>query len=287
MQPAKLPATAGNEFVGEIVQMGEKVQNFVVKEHVVAFESGLGTWSKYLLLDCEQVYAIPFEVPLPAAATLTVNPCTAYRMLKDFIKLQPGDCIIQNGANSAVGQAVHQLCKIWGIKSVGVVRERPEIIKLKQDLLRLGATEILTDEELTKTQLFKSGCLPKPRLALNCVGGESATNIAKYLDYQGVMVTYGGMSRKPVTLATGPLIFKKHSFHGFWITEWVKKNYRSPERSYMLRNLTQLMQRNEFLPPNHELIPFEQYKKYGQQALTLANKTNKKFIFDITDTECN
>ncbi|KAM7344161.1 enoyl-[acyl-carrier-protein] reductase, mitochondrial [Cochliomyia hominivorax] len=281
LQPDKLPAVAGNEFVGEILEMGERVENFALGEHVVAYSAGLGTWSKYLLLDAEQIFAVPYELPLPEAATLTVNPCTAYRMLKDFVTLKPGECIVQNGANSAVGQAVHQLCKIWGIKSLGIVRERPELPKLKQYLKCLGATEILTENELQKTQLFKTGCLPKPHLAFNCVGGENATNIAKLLDNDGIMVTYGGMSMKPIVIATGPLIFKRIVFKGFWITDWVKRNYRSNERIRMLNYIIDLMLKQEFRAPYHMLIPFELYTKYGKEILTLANKTNKKYIFDM------
>lgn len=60
-----------------------------------------------------------------------MNPCTAYRMLKDFVCLKPGDTVIQNGGNSAVGQLVIQLCKEWNYKSVNVVRDRPNIQELK------------------------------------------------------------------------------------------------------------------------------------------------------------
>ena len=28
------------------------------------------------------------------------------RMLRDFVELRPGDCVLQNGANSAVGQVM-------------------------------------------------------------------------------------------------------------------------------------------------------------------------------------
>ena len=52
------------------------------------------------------------------AATMLVNPPTAYRMLKDFVKLKPGDTVIQNGANSAVGQAVIQIAKAWDLRTV-------------------------------------------------------------------------------------------------------------------------------------------------------------------------
>lgn len=79
---------------------------------------------------------------------MSVNPCTAYRMLRDFITLKKGDVVIQNGANSAVGQCVIQMCQAEGIKSVNIVRNRPDISQLKQELQALGADYVLTEEEL-------------------------------------------------------------------------------------------------------------------------------------------
>lgn len=79
---------------------------------------------------------------------MTVNPCTAYRMLRDFVNLSRGHTVIQNGANSAAGQNVIQLCRAWGINSVNVIRNRKNIDELKTFLLDLGATHVLTEEEL-------------------------------------------------------------------------------------------------------------------------------------------
>lgn len=71
----------------------------------------------------------------------------------------------------------------------------------------MGATEVLTEEEMRTSTIFKDK-LPKPKLAFNCVGGKSALEILRHLDKNGVMVTYGGMSREPVTVPTSALIFK-------------------------------------------------------------------------------
>ena len=49
------------------------------------------------------------DIPAISAATMMVNPCTALRMLLDFVPLAPGDWVIQNGANSGVGQVVIQI----------------------------------------------------------------------------------------------------------------------------------------------------------------------------------
>lgn len=82
------------------------------------------------------------------AAGLTSNPCTAYRMLKDFVSLQSGDVVIQNGGNSACGQNVIQLCRINNFISVNIVRERPNIEELKSYLKSIGANYVFTEEEL-------------------------------------------------------------------------------------------------------------------------------------------
>ena len=55
-------------------------------------------------------------------------------MLLDFVNLKPGDVVIQNGANSAVGQAVMQIAKTMNVKTVNVVRDRDDIDQLKQRL---------------------------------------------------------------------------------------------------------------------------------------------------------
>ena len=49
-----------------------------------------GTWCRYHILPEEQLIKLPSDVPVEFAATVSVNPCTAYRMLKDFKDLKPG-----------------------------------------------------------------------------------------------------------------------------------------------------------------------------------------------------
>lgn len=72
----------------------------------------------------------------------------------------------------------------------------------------LGADQVLTEEEIRNTQLFKSKKLLAPKLALNCIGGQSAHEIMRHLAHGGTMVTYGGMSREPLTVPISALIFK-------------------------------------------------------------------------------
>jgi mitochondrial enoyl-[acyl-carrier protein] reductase / trans-2-enoyl-CoA reductase len=275
----QLPAIPGNECVAEIVEVGSNVGQFKVGDHIVPFATGLGTWRTHALYKSADVMAISKNVGLAEASTITVNPCTAFRMLKDFVTLKPGDTVIQNGANSACGQAVSQLCKAWKVNCVGVVRDRPEIDSLKEFLIQMGATEVLTEQELRTTTIFKSGKFKKPKLALNCVGGKNATEVGRHLADQGIMVTYGGMSREPVIAPTAALIFKDLQFRGFWMTRWTNQNPDSPLRKQMFDELIGLIEQGHFKAPVHDLIPFDSYKSALGSALNIQGFVGKKFIF--------
>ncbi|QQP41108.1 putative trans-2-enoyl-CoA reductase_ mitochondrial, partial [Caligus rogercresseyi] len=170
------------------------------------------------------------------AAMLKINPSTAYLMLKTFTSLSPGDVVIQNGANSGVGRSLIQIARSMDITTVNVIRKREGLEDLKRDLSSLGADHVLTEEELRSTDLFKSQRISKAKLAFNCVGGASSTEIGKCLEFRGKHITYGGMSMKPVTAATSSLIFKDISFHGFWLSRWFEE-HSAEEASHMLNTL--------------------------------------------------
>ncbi len=47
------------------------------------------------------------------------------------------------------------------------------------------------------------------------------------------MVTYGGMSKKPIKIPTSLFIFKNIQMKGFWLTKWLKEH--SPEEREAMR----------------------------------------------------
>ncbi|KAL0129716.1 hypothetical protein PUN28_001761 [Cardiocondyla obscurior] len=277
-----LPAVPGNEGVGEIVAVGSNVQNLHVGDKVVPNGPNFGIWRTQANYNFKDVMKLPNDVDLVVASMINVNPCSAYRMLKDFISLKSGDTVIQNGGNSAVGQQVIQLCKIWNYKSINIVRDRPNIKELKNQLTTLGATEVLTEEEVRNTQLFKSKKLPAPKLALNCIGGQSAHEVMRHLDHSGTMVTYGGMSREPLTVPIAALIFKNISVKGFWMTAWTKANMESQERMDMFQNLAGFFRDKKLQPPPYKLVPFSEYQEAITKALSFDGRTGIKYILDLT-----
>ena len=51
----------------------------------------IGSWCRHLVVLEHQVLKIPAGLPVEAAATVSVNPCTAFRLLKDFEDLESGN----------------------------------------------------------------------------------------------------------------------------------------------------------------------------------------------------
>lgn len=174
--------------------------------------------------------------------------------------LQEGDWFAQNGANSGVGRAAIQLGKSWGLKSINVIRARPDADgqsgaeqteKLKQELRNLGADIVATEDEATEKGFSSrlqeealSGGRDQIRLALNCVGGRSALNLAKVLAPGSSHITYGAMAKQPLSVPAGMLIFRDLRFTGFWVSRWAEVH--AAEKMNAIREVFGLIRRGEF-----------------------------------------
>ncbi|NXM04095.1 MECR protein, partial [Tyrannus savana] len=285
-----LPAVGGNEGVGEVLEVGSRVSALKRGDWVIPANAGLGTWRTRGVFPEEMLLKVPSDIPVLCAATLSVNPCTALRMLTDFETLapgkpsakqqefwgdlpvssarktwiysHPGDSVIQNAANSGVGQAVIQIARASGIKTINVVRDRPDLPQLVERLMALGADHVVTEEMLRKPEMkdiFKS--TPKPRLALNCVGGKSTTEMLRHLQPKGTMVTYGGMAKQPVMVPVSAFIFRDVRLRGFWMTQWRKDHVQDQESvAGMMDTLCQLIRRGQLSAPACTEVPLQDYR---------------------------
>ncbi|KAG0277396.1 mitochondrial 2-enoyl thioester reductase [Linnemannia exigua] len=164
-------------------------------------------------------------------------------------KMTEGDYIIQNGANSGVGEAVIQLANTLNVKTINIIRNRPGHEKVAERLTKLGATHILTDDQLGKLEtkeLVKSWAKGRElKLAFNCVGGKPTTEMARLLSKNGHLITYGAMSRQPLILPASLQIFKNVHASGFWLTAW-NDSHSSEERQEMIDGVVKVMKEGKF-----------------------------------------
>ncbi|KAI0955008.1 hypothetical protein AcW1_006724 [Taiwanofungus camphoratus] len=248
---------AGNEGLAEVLEVGSGVEGLSKGDWVVMAKQQAGTWSTTRTVESGDVVKLPSgSVSEVNGATMTVNPPTAYNMLKDFVELSEGDWFLQNGANSAVGQAVIQIAARRGLRTLNFVRNRPDLEALKEQLRGLGATHVFTYDDLADKAFLKSArelTGGKPiRLMLNCVSGQPTTQMTRLLGADAHVVSYGAMSKQPLSLPTSAFIFKNLTAHGFWQTRWYEAHSRE-ERGAMMRTLAGL----KLKEPAHEIVTLE------------------------------
>lgn len=289
-------AVAGNEGVAEVIGTGSGVKSIQTGDWVIMKQTAMGTWRTHMAVDESLVLKIDDKSGLTPlqVGTVSVNPCTAYRMLLDFTKwgFRGDEWFIQNAANSGVGRAAIQLGREWGLKSINVVRDREdqqEVEGLKAELKGLGATQVVTDKELMSKEFrdqvkeWTHGGREQIRLGLNCVGGPAATALAKVLSPGASMITYGAMAKQPLTLPASLLIFKELSFSGFWVSKWSDRH--PDEKKQTVEDVLRLTREGKFKDIPVQEIPWEwkteaqTLKEAAQGTLEGFRKGKSVFVF--------
>jgi trans-2-enoyl-CoA reductase len=268
-----LPATPGMEGAGFVVALGTAVRNLAIGTLVI-LPHGLGTWREVFVAAAEKLVAVPEGIDPIQAAMLKVNPITAWRMLHDFVSLQPGDWVIQNAANSAAGRAAIQIAHECGYRTINVVRRAELIDELKAE----GGDAVLVDGENLRDEVAAATERAPIRLALNAVGGENALRVAKTLASEGTMVTYGAMSLQPLSIPNGMLIFKNLRFTGFWVNKWYE-GATPQQRAETFGPLFEMAQRGLLHAKVEKTYPLSEAK--AALAHASQNKRSGKIVFAL------
>ncbi|KAH3669034.1 hypothetical protein WICMUC_005109 [Wickerhamomyces mucosus] len=239
-------AIAGNEGVFEIYQIGPNVsKNFKIGDRVIPLGANFGTWTSHNIALEKDLIKLPSDLSIVKSATISVNPITAYQLVNNY-GLIKGDWLIQNAGTSAVSQLVSQIANVKGINVISVIRDRDNFDEIAQKLIDQGAKKVISETENSNRDISKeisSLTNGKLKLALNSVGGKSSSNISRKLVENSTIITYGGMSKQPVTLPTSLFIFKNLKSIGYWVTEITKKDPSS--KIHAIKELIKLYQNNQ------------------------------------------
>src|SRR5207237_3009460 len=166
------PATPGAECVGRVSAVGAGVTDLKPGDLVINLERANRVQRRRVR--AQDAIPIPAGLDLKQAAMLRINPATAQLLLEDHVALNPGDWVIQNVANSAVGRHLIVLAKARGIRTINVVR-RDDVAG---ELRALGADVVLKDgpDLADRARAATSGS--PIRLGIDAVSGEACRRIA-------------------------------------------------------------------------------------------------------------
>ncbi len=222
----QLPAIGGREGIGEVVEIGAGVENVKVGTRVRIPEEP-GVWTQYQICDASNLMVVPNDISEDLEAMSFINPPTAYCILNQFTDLKEGDWVIQNGASSALGRFMIQMCHARGIKTVNMLRNAEE----RSAELKAYGADIVVDESQFDPKSIKAETSGKLRLGLNQIGGESVSNMIKAVGDSATIVTVGGMVGTPIRFPTRFLIFNDLRLRGFWWDKWQRTHTKQEVKS--------------------------------------------------------
>lgn len=246
-----LPATPGAECVGRVIAVGTGVVNVQPGDHVINLQRE--NWTQRRRVKGEDVIAIPKNIPIRQAAMLRINPPTAQLLLSDVAALQPGDWVVQNVANSAVGRLIIRLGRARGLRTVNVVRRE----SLFAELHAMGADICIVDGPDLAARVAQAVGGAPVKLGIDAVCGEALARIASCVADGGAVVTYGAMSGGQPAIDRGDLMFRGITLSGFMLGRFLGRRSLG-EIQAIFADLAVQMQDGKIDAPVAAVYPIEQ-----------------------------
>ena len=191
-----LPAIGGSEALGVIDALGDGVDGLQVGQRVAA-ASVHGTWAEAFIAPARMVIPMPEAIPDEMAAQLIAMPLSAL-MLLEFLHVEPGQWIVQNTANGAVGNLVRNADAVAQLQALGIDHVFDTSVDGWKDRVREATGEA------------------QAAAAVDSIGGDASGDLVDLLGHHGTLVSFGVMSGEPMRIPAGGLIYKEATVKGFW-----------------------------------------------------------------------
>lgn len=206
-----LPARAGTEAVGIVEELGEGVEGLTVGQRV-ATGGTFGVWAEQVVTKAAGLIPVADGLSDEVASQLVSMPFSAISLLHS-LDLQPGDWIVQNTANGAVGRMVAQIAKARGIHVIGLVRRRSAVAELAEQ----GIDNVVsTDAEGWRDAALALADGARIVAGVDSVGGSASNDVLSLLSENGTLVIFGSMGAGKLELSAGDIIFRQATVKGFW-----------------------------------------------------------------------
>lgn len=247
----ELPAASGTEAVGIVDALGEGVDQVAIGQRVVTGGT-FGVWAEYFVAKAAGLIPVPDPLSDETAAQLVSMPFSALSLL-DYLDVQPGEWIVQNTANGAVGKLVAQFAAARGVHVLGLVRRHAGIDELSAVGIRNIVSTESADWRERATEILGDAA---PRAAVDSVGGSAAGDLLSLLGEGGTLVSFGAMGSGRLELSSGDLIFKQVTVKGFWGSK-VSQTMDAARRRALLGELVQRVVSGEVALPVEKVFAFE------------------------------
>lgn len=216
------PYALGGEGLGIVDATGSGLLARRLRGKRVAIAGGPpnGTWQEYTVADAKRAIALPASIPDEQGAMFFINPVTAYVMVREVLRVPRDSWLLVTAAGSALGKSVVRMGKLYGFKTLCVVRSDSNTAELE----RLGADAVVaTERQDLLSEVFRITGGRGVSHAIDCVGGELAAQVVRCLGLGGRLVLYGTLANRPLQLAIRDLMMPVAQISGFLLPNWMSQ----------------------------------------------------------------
>ena len=194
LYPVNLPHVLGMEGAGIVENVGTRVTDFSIGEHV-AFTGIPGAYAEYVKVPESRLVKLPTGVSLREGAAAMLQGCTAHYLTHSTYPLQKGDRCLIHAAAGGMGLLMLQMAKMAGAYTIGTVSTEEKAAKAKA----AGADEVIlytqTDFEKEVSRLTDGQGV---HVVYDSIGKTTCSKSLNCLRPRGYLVLYGNSSG-PVT----------------------------------------------------------------------------------------
>jgi NADPH2:quinone reductase len=218
----RTPMTLGVEVAGTVAALGPGITSPVEGARVVAITQG--GYAEYAIAQANMAIPIPPGIDFTHAAALPLQGITAYQLLRESARIQPGESVLVHAAAGGVGTLAVQLAKLMGAGTVIGTASNTHKLELVR---RLGADVAINYTEQNWVEQVMNATGGKGvDIILEMVGGQIAEQSLQCLAPHGRMVIYGAASSQITQFAGIQLMYKNQAIIGYWLASQLRR----PER---------------------------------------------------------
>jgi NADPH:quinone reductase len=218
----RTPMTMGVEFAGTVAALGPGVSTPAVGTRVAGV--GEGGYAEYAIAQASSLIPIPSNLDFVHAAAFPVAGLTAYQLLHESARLQPGESVLVHAAAGGVGTLAVQLAKLMGAGTVVGTASNPDKLALVR---RLGADAAINYTEADWVEQVNQATGGKGTdIILEMVGGSIAERSLQCLAPFGRMVIFGATSGHIAQFTGIQLMYKNQAIIGYWLASQLQRTDR-------------------------------------------------------------
>jgi len=284
-----LPHISGSEAAGEIAELGAGVKGFSVGQMVAVMpylfcgqcefcQAGAenecvrgdilglmsqGAYAEYVKVPASSLVALPEGVDAISAAAVGLAAITAWHMLVERARVQPGEDVLVHAAGSGVGSAAIQIARLAGARVIATAGSADKLLRAKA----LGAHEVINYQEQDFAQEVRKLTGKRGvQIVVEHIGQATWEKSVASLARRGRLVICGTTSGAEGKIDLWSFFAKELAFFG---------SYGGTRHN--LAQLLKLVADGRFQPVVHRTLPLESVAE-AQQIMAAREQFGKIII---------